>query len=118
MAEKLAELIKNNGTRKPIISGSIPAGSALGSGWTNFKTVNLNANKRYLVIWQVLFASTGAGYKGVSFNNGEYTGQVGIEAGGTNLITTWIFEGRNSIDLLAYSQVGGTIAGNYNIVEI
>ena len=102
----------------PIISGNVPVGSALGSGWTTIKTVNLNASKRYLVIWQVLFANTGAGYKAVAFNAGEYTGQVGVEAGGTNLITTWIFEGRNSIDLLAYSQVSGTVAGNYQIIEL
>ena len=119
MAEKLAELVKNNGTRKPMISGSIPSGTALnGANWTNLKTVTLDPAKRYLVIWQVLFAVTTYGYKGVSFNMGVYEGQSGSECGGANVVAAWIFEGKSSIDLLAYNANGGTVGAIYKIVEL
>lgn len=119
MAESLANLSKNDGTRKPIISGSIPSGTALnGANWTNLKTVTLDPAKRYLVIWQVLFAVTTYGYKGVAFNMGVYEGQSGSECGGANTVAAWIVEGKSSIDLLAYNASGGTVSAVYKIIEL
>lgn len=115
MAEKLAGIIKNNNTRKPIISGTKNA--PLSSGWTTVESVNADSDKRYLVIYQGVFSDNTDTYKAVGFYD-TYDWQNGVIATGVNISTTAVIEGKNSIVFKAYAGGGGTVTITYQIIEL
>ena len=112
MAEKLASLIK--GDKGTLISDTISS-TAL-SGWTTIKSVSVNSNKRYLVIFGVVFSDgTTNQYRGVQINT---LNQTGVISTGANASMSAIVNGVSTIELKAYQGNGGTCTGTYQILEV
>lgn len=98
----------------PLTSGTITA-TAL-SGWTTIKTIQVDSNKRYLVVFGAIFSDgTSNVYRGVQINT---LNQTGVISTGSNVSMTAIISGVSSIELKAYQATGGTCTGTYQILEV